>query len=102
MQVGLPYFQGNNCLPLSNTQSNYVGLSASSVSSGDLVTVVMPGDQFTYASGNYNVGDFLYLDCINSGLRPEPNLEVSWSGQVNWAPVAQATSASGVVLINQL
>ena len=102
MQVGLPYFQGNNCLPLSNTQSNYVGLAASSVSSGDSVTVVMPGDQFTYASGNYNVGDFLYLDCINSGLRPEPNLEVSWSGQVNWAPVAQATSASGVVLINQL
>jgi hypothetical protein len=96
------YFQGNNCIPQAGTYSNFIGLAATEAASGESVVVVLPGDQYVYDSGNFTVGAPLYLDIISSGLREESNLEPTWSGQVAWAPVARATSSSGVVLINQL
>ena len=102
LQVTKPAFQGNNTLPRVGSYSNFIGIANDTVSSGSPVTVILPGDQYIADSGNYTIGDLLYLDCVNSGLRVESTLESSWSGQIPWAPVARATSPSGVLLINQL
>lgn len=99
----LPSFQSDfNSLPTCNNYSNFVGIANDTVISGELCTVLLPGETYTYPSGSFIPGRPLYLDTVTSGLRSEPYPAVSWSGQIPWSSVALATSASGFVLLNQL
>lgn len=99
----LPSFQSDfNSLPTCNNYSNFVGITNDTVNSGELCTVLLPGETYTYPSGSFIPGRPLYLDTTTSGLRSEPYPAVSWSGQIPWSSVALATSASGFVLLNQL
>jgi hypothetical protein len=102
MQVFRNFYDGFNTLSRVDGYSNFVGIANNAASSGDNCTVLMPGEDVVLPSGDFTVGEPLYLDFAGSGVRTHPYPEPSWSGQVAWQPVAQATSASGFLLINQL
>lgn len=99
----MPSFNSDfNALPTCNKYSNFIGISNNTVTSGQSCTVSLPGDTYIYSSGSFTPGLPLYLDPVTSGFRTDSDFAVSWSGQVPWAPVAQATSTSGLILLNQL
>ncbi len=96
------YYAGANVTPHVDGFSNFIGVAESAVSSGNDVTVLLPGQKYTLDSGSFHKGDFLYMDVVGSGYLTDDYPLAAWSGQVPWQPVAVATSTSGVLLINQL
>lgn len=89
-------------IPSINGAPNVLGVSASTVSSGTICSVDVPGSVTQVPEGNLQVGRVYYADPEASGLTLTSTKPPSWNGQVDWAPVGRAVSSGELAVLKTI
>ena len=95
-------FTINTCLPTLNGDNNYIGISNSTVPSGSLCKVDLPGSLYEYPAADLTAGDFYYLDPATSGVTNVTTQPSYWNGAVSWDYIGRAVTPSGLMLLNSI
>lgn len=88
--------------PLLNGKNNVLGIAQSTVSSGSLCTVNLPGTLYNDPAASLTTGAFYYADPTTSGITTTSTQPTSWDGQVPWNYIGRAVTSSGLMLLKSI
>lgn len=88
--------------PLLNGKNNVLGIAQSTVSSGSLCTVNLPGTLYNDPAASLTPGAFYYADPTTSGITTTSTKPTSWDGQVPWNYIGRAVTSSGLMLLKSI
>lgn len=88
--------------PLLNGKNNVLGIAQSTVSSGSLCTVNLPGTLYNDPAASLTTGAFYYADPTTSGVTTTSTKPTSWDGQVPWNYIGRAVTTSGLMLLKSI
>jgi len=88
--------------PLLNGKNNVLGIAQSTVSSGSLCTVNLPGTLYNDPAASLTTGAFYYADPTTSGVTTTSTKPTPWDGQVPWNYIGRAVTSSGLMLLKSI
>jgi len=88
--------------PTLSGQPNFIGISQSTVQSGEVCLVNLPGTIYTDSSADLIPSAFYYPDPTTSGITLSGSKPPDWQGQTLWKAVGRAVSPSGLILLDSL
>jgi hypothetical protein len=88
--------------PLLNGKNNVLGIAQSTVSSGSLCTVNLPGILYNDPAASLTTGAFYYADPTTSGITTTSTQPTPWDGQVPWNYIGRAVTTSGLMLLKSI
>ena len=89
-------------VPSINGAPNVLGVAASTVSSGSICSVDIPGSVTQIPEGNLQVGRVYYANPEASGVTLTSTKPPTWNGQVDWAPVGRAISSGELAVLKTI
>lgn len=88
--------------PLQSSRNNILGISQSTVTSGSLCTITLPGTLYNNSTANLTTGAFYYVNPTTSGITTTSTQPSGWTGQVPWNYIGRAVSTSGLMLLKSI
>jgi hypothetical protein len=94
--------QASGVAPTQNSLNNVLGISQSTVASGALCTISLPGTLYNNPTANLTPGSFYYVNPTTSGITTSTTQPAYWAGQVPWNYIGRAVSTSGLMLLKSI
>jgi len=92
---------GSIIAPTISSQTNFIGISQSTVASGAAVSVRLPGSPDQNNTGLL-AGSGYYVDPTTSGFTTTSTQPTTWSGAVNWGVIGRAVNSTTLLLTDML
>lgn len=88
--------------PTLNSRPNVLGISQSTVASGETCAVNLPGTLYNDPTASLTLGAFYYPNPTTSGITVTSGQPTQWNGDVPWNYIGRAVTSSGLMLLKSI